>query len=63
MITIDTNAPRSVRRLVAIVILGAVALSVAALATVGAQPNDTGGGFLAWLGEYLSQVSEALGGG
>jgi hypothetical protein len=61
MNTIDTKTSRAA--LAAIVIFGALALSFAAIATLGVDAGDTGGGVFARLGDYLAAVSEALGGG
>ena len=63
MNTVDTNTTRAVRRFAAIVIVGALALSFAAIATLGSATNETGGGIFAWMGDYIAAVSEALGGG
>ena len=62
MNTIDTNTTRAVRRFAAIVIVGALALSLAAIATLGAQTDATGG-FFALLGDYITEVAKALGSG
>jgi hypothetical protein len=63
MNTIDTNTTRTVRRFAAIVIVGTLALSFAAIATLGSQTNGTGGGIFAWMGDYITAASEALGSG
>ena len=62
MNTILTGATRTVRPRVIIVIVAAVAVSIAALALLEAAGGLTdGGGFPEWLGNYLAQVGDALG--
>ena len=61
MNTIDTKTHRAARA--AIVIFGALALSFAAIATLGMETGETGGGVFARMGDYLAAVTEALGGG
>ena len=53
---------RTNRATVAIVII-ALALSFTTIATLGTARDGTDGGFFASLGDYLTQVGEALGGG
>lgn len=57
------NIRRPVRRLAAITIVAALALSFAAIVTLGAETNVTAGGILASLGDYITEVGEALGRG
>lgn len=52
---------RKVRRFAAIVIVGALALSFAALATLGAGASESGGGILASAGDYIAEMTQALG--
>jgi len=63
MKTIGANTTRSVRRLAAIAIVGALALSFAAIATLGAETTSTGDGIFAWMGDYITRVADALGNG
>ena len=63
MNAIDTKRARAVRRLAVIVLVGALALSFAAIATLGVETDVTGDGAFAWVGEYMAKVAEALGGG
>ena len=58
----DTNTTGTVRRrLAAIAIVAALALSfAAAFAALGAENNVTGDGIFAWLGDYITAVSDAL---
>jgi len=58
---LDTNTTRAAGRFTVIAILVFLAVSLAALATVGAQNDGTDHGITAWLGNYLAQVGEALG--
>jgi hypothetical protein len=62
MDTTNTNTTRAAR-FAAIVIVGALALSVAAIATIGAESSGTDSGFLTRVGDYIAAASEALGGG
>ena len=59
-IDIDKDVTRTVSRIAAIAIVGALALSFA-IDTLAARPNTTGGGVLASFGEYITEVGEALG--
>jgi hypothetical protein len=61
MNTLYINIRRPVRRLAAITIVGALALGFAAIVILGAEPNVTVGGILASLGDYITEVGEALG--
>lgn len=61
MTTLDINTTRSGGRLAAITILGTLALCLAVTATLGAEP--TIGGMFTWIGDYIGEVSEALGAG
>lgn len=63
MNTLYLNIRRPVRRLAAITIVAALALSFAVIVTLGAEPNVTVGGILASLGDYITEVGEALGSG
>jgi hypothetical protein len=64
MNTIDTNASSAFRRrLAAIAIVGALAVSFAAAFGALKADTSTGDGMFARLGDYISAVSEALGGG
>jgi hypothetical protein len=60
MNTIDISLTRDVRRLAAVVIVVALALSVAALVALGAEASTGSGGIFASLGDYLTDVGEAL---
>jgi hypothetical protein len=63
MNTIDIDrAARTIGSAAAIAIVAALALSFA-IATVGSQANAAGGDVLAWMGDYLTEVGEALGSG
>lgn len=59
MNTIGTNTTRAARRR-AIAIVVALALGFAAIAVLGAETNVTGGGISALMGEYITEVGEAL---
>ena len=61
MNTILTGATRTVRARAIIVIVAAVAVSIAALAVLEAAGGLTDSGFPEWLGNYLAQVGDALG--
>jgi hypothetical protein len=61
MNTVDINPTRDARRLTAIAIAVALALSVAAVAALGAEASIAGGGIFTSLGDYLTDVGEALG--
>ena len=61
-IDIDTNVIRTVSRIAAIAIVGALAVSFA-VDTVAARTNTTGGAVVASFGEYITEVGEALGSG
>jgi len=61
MNTIGINIPHPMRRFRAIVIVVALALSFAAIATLRAETNATNGGIFAWVTGYLTEVGEALG--
>jgi ferric-dicitrate binding protein FerR (iron transport regulator) len=65
MTTTDTNTTSATRRrLVAFAILTALALSfAAAFAALAADPIVTSDGIFAWVGDYITAVGEALGGG
>ena len=58
MNTIGTNSARDARRRAAIAIVVALVLGFAAIAT---ETNVTGGGISALMGNYISEVGEALG--
>ena len=62
MNTTDTNTTGALRRrLVAIAIVGALALSFAAAFAALKQETDLAGdGIFAWIGDYLTQVSYAI---
>jgi hypothetical protein len=60
MNTIDIHNTRAVRRLAAIAIVGALALSFAAIATLRAETDVTSGGIFAWMGDYIAAVGETL---
>jgi hypothetical protein len=62
MNTVITNPTRAVHRLSAIAIIGALALSFAAIATLAAETNITSG-ISAWMGDYITEVGEVLGAG
>ena len=62
MTIIITRTSRA-RHLAAIVIAVALTLSFAAIATLGAEINDAGGGVLGRVGDYVAAVAEALGNG
>lgn len=61
MTTIVTRSNRA-RHFAAIVIAVALTLGFAAIATLGAEINDAGGGLFARMGDYLAATTEALGG-
>ena len=61
MNTIDINLTRDVRRVTAVVIVVALALSVAAMAALAVESRTGSGGIFASLGDYLTDVGEALG--
>jgi len=63
MNTIGANTNRSFRRVAVIAIVGTLALSFAALATLGAETGSTGDGIFASMGDYIAKVAEALGSG
>ena len=59
----DTNPSTPFRRrLAAIAIVGALALSFAAAFAALKADNATGDGTFAWLSDYVTAVTEALGG-
>jgi len=60
MNTIGIHATRNVRRLAVIAIVGALALSFAAIATLRAETDVTGGGIFAAMGDYIAAVGETL---
>jgi len=60
MTTIGTHT-RAGRRLAAFIIVGVLAFSLVAIATVGAEANDSAGRIFAGLGDYIAAMSEALG--
>ena len=62
MNTTDTNTHRALRRLAAIAIVGGLALSfAAAFAALKADADAPGGGIFAWIGDYLTEVSDTIG--
>jgi hypothetical protein len=62
MNTTDTNTGSSLRRrLAAIAIVGALALSFAAAFAALKADNATGDGMLARLSDYITALSEAVG--
>ena len=61
MNTIGSNATRPAHRRVAIAIVVALALGFTAIAVMGAETNVTGGGISALMGDYITEVGEALG--
>ena len=64
MNTTDINTSRSFRsRFAAIAIAGALALSFAVAFAALKADNATGDGIFASLSDYITAVSEALGGG
>ena len=63
MITTDSNPGSPFRRrLAAIAIVGALALSFAAAFATLKADNATGDGTFAWLSGYITAIAEALGG-
>jgi len=58
---LDTNTTRAAGRFTVIAILVFLAVSLAAIATLGAQNEPTDYGITAWVGDYIAQVGEALG--
>jgi len=58
----DTRAARTIGSAAAIAIVGALALSFA-IGTLGSQTNATTGGVFVWMGDYITEVGEALGSG
>jgi len=63
MNTVFTPTTRTVRPPATIAIVGALALGLAAVATLAMMSDAAVGGMLAWLGGYLTEVGEALGNG
>ena len=63
MNTVVTPTTRPVRARAIIAIVGALALGLAATATLAMMSDAAVGGILAWLGGYLTEVGEALGNG
>ena len=63
MSTSDSTTTRTVRRFAAIAIVGALALSFAVAFAALKADNATGDGIFAQLGDYITQVGEALEGG
>ena len=61
MNTNGTNTTRAARRRTAIVIVVALALGLAAIAVLGMETNVTSGGISALMGDYITEVGEALG--
>ena len=61
MNTIDINVTRAVHRFPTMAVIGALALIFAAVVALGAETSVTSG--LGIIGDYWSQVGEALGGG
>ncbi len=63
MITTDSNPGSPFRRrLAAIAIVGALALSFAAAFAALKADNATGDGTFAWVSGYITAIAEALGG-
>ena len=58
---LDTNTTRAAGRFTVIAILVFLAVSVATIATLGAQNDAADHGIIAWVGDYVAQVGEALG--
>jgi len=58
---LDTNTTRAAGRFTVIAILVFLAVSVAAIATLGAQTDATDHGITTLMGDYIAQVGEALG--
>ena len=58
---LDTNTTRAAGRFTVIAIVVFLAVSLAAIATLGAQNDATDHGIIAWVGNYAAQVGEALG--
>lgn len=64
MNTINISTTRPVRRFPAIALIGVLALALAAAITAVAQQTGvTGAGIVASMGDYLTEVAEALGSG
>jgi hypothetical protein len=61
MNTVFTPTTRAVRPLAAAAIVGALALSLAVIATLATMSDTTGAGIFPSLGDYLTEVGEALG--
>lgn len=61
MNTFNINTTRTMRRLAIAIV--ALALGLAAIATLGTATSVTSGGKSAWMGDYLTEVAEALGNG
>jgi len=59
--TIDINATHAVRPLAVIAIVGALALTLAAIAAPRVETNVTGGGVFARMADYIAEAGEALG--
>ena len=63
MNTVVTPTTRTVRPGATIAIVAALALGLAAVATLAMMSDAAVAGILAWLGGYLTEVGEALGNG
>ena len=63
MNTISANIPRPRHTLITIVIIGTLALSLAAIATLGAENSGTSGGMFGTMGDYVATMTEGLASG
>ncbi len=65
MNTISAHIPRARRGRTALAIIVALALTLAlaAIATLGAETSQTGGGIVPAMGDYITAMTEALGSG
>lgn len=65
MNTISAQIPnaRRARTAIAIIVALALTLALAAIATVGAETSETGGGIFPAMGDYITAMTDALGSG
>jgi hypothetical protein len=65
MNTISAQIPdaRRARTVIAIIVALALTLALAAIATVGAETIETGGGIFPAMGDYITAMTDALGSG
>lgn len=63
MNTLGINITHAVRRVAVVTIVGALALSFAAIVTLSTGANVTVGDIFSWLGDYITEMGETLGSG